>query len=125
MDDQEHTQNAAVSWMEECPVSISVCDPSGKILYMNKLSADAYLHLGGKLLIGSSMFECHPEPALTKLKELMDHKQSNVYTIEKNGIHKMVMQSPWYQDGAYAGYVEIIFQIPVEIPHYVRGKNND
>ena len=118
----ENRQGAAVDWMEECPVSIIVGDPSGRIVYMNSVAADAYLHMGGKLLIGSSMFECHPEPALTKLKELMENRQSNVYTIEKNGIHKMVMQSPWYQDGTYAGYIELIFQIPGEIPHFIRDK---
>jgi len=125
MNDQDNFQNAAVNWMEECALSIIVSDPSGKILYMNTVAADAYLHLGGKLLIGSSMFECHPEPALTKLKELMDQRHSNVYTIEKNGIHKMVLQSPWVQDGTYAGYIELIFPIPVEIPHYIRGTNRD
>ena len=125
MDEPENSQNAAVNWMEESPLSIIVSDPSGMIVYMNTVAANAYLHLGGKLLIGSSMFECHPEPALTKLKELMEQRHSNVYTIERNGIHKMVLQSPWYQDGTYAGYIELIFQIPVDIPHYIRGTNND
>ena len=40
--------------------------------------------------------------------------------IEKKGIKKFVYQSPWYQEGQYAGFVEFVLEIPFELPHFVR-----
>jgi hypothetical protein len=52
--------------------------------------------------------------------ELLGSRAKNVYTIEKNGVKKLIYQSPWYKDGEYAGFVEISLEIPLEIPHFVR-----
>jgi hypothetical protein len=117
---QENHQGAPVDWLEECPVSITVCDTGGIIVQMNQVAAESYRQWGGRQLIGTSMLDCHPELALTKLQELMDRQQRNVYTIEKNGIRKMILQTPWYQDGRYSGFVEMSFQIPLEVPHFIR-----
>jgi hypothetical protein len=43
-----------------------------------------------------------------------------VYTIEKNGVRKLIFQAPWFQDGKYAGLVELALEIPAEMPHFVR-----
>ena len=45
---------------------------------------------------------------------------SNCYTIEKNGVHKLIYQSPWYVKGEYGGLVEISVEIPNPMPHFVR-----
>ena len=45
---------------------------------------------------------------------------SNAYTIEKNGLKKMIYQTAWKQDGVVAGLVEISMVIPFEMPHYIR-----
>ena len=47
--------------------------------------------------------------------------ESNCYTIEKQGVRKMIYQTPWRDaSGAVAGLVEISMVIPEEMPHYVR-----
>ena len=46
--------------------------------------------------------------------------ESNAYTISKNGVRKMIYQTPWRRDGQIAGMVEISMVIPEEMPHYVR-----
>jgi hypothetical protein len=46
--------------------------------------------------------------------------QANVYTIEKDGVKKLIYQAPWYREGEYAGFVEISLEIPAEMPHFVR-----
>ena len=51
---------------------------------------------------------------------LLKKKQLNVYTIEKNGIKKLIYQSPWYVKGEFAGFVELSLEIPFEIPHFIR-----
>jgi hypothetical protein len=50
----------------------------------------------------------------------MDNRITNVYTIEKAGVKKLVYQAPWYKDGRYSGVVEISFEVPFELPHFVR-----
>ena len=114
----EDTLNHA--WVEEFPGTITVCDQDGIILEMNDKSAKSYEDEGGRKLIGSNLLACHPEPARSKTKQLLESAQPNIYTIEKNGIKKLVYQSPWYQGGKYAGIVELVLEIPFEMPHFVR-----
>ncbi|MCX6083162.1 MAG: diguanylate cyclase [Chloroflexi bacterium] len=107
-------------WIHEFPAAITVCDPDGIILEMNEKAAKTFEMDGGYALIGLNMLECHPEPARSKTARLLAAKERNVYTIQKNGIQKMIYQSPWFQRGLYAGFVEISLEIPSEIPHFVR-----
>lgn len=87
---------------------------------MNDRALEAFRDQGGEKLIGTNLMDCHPEPARTKLKELMERRQANVYTVEKGGIRKLVHQSPWYKDGKYAGFLELELELPRQIPHIIR-----
>lgn len=107
-------------WVQEFPVAITVCDREGIILAMNDRAAKAFQDEGGRNLIGTNVLDCHPEPARTKLKRLLQTQQTNVYTIEKGGVKKLIYQAPWYRDGVYCGYVELSLEIPGEMPHFVR-----
>jgi hypothetical protein len=64
--------------------------------------------------------QCHPAEAQEKLKKMLETHESNVYTIEKNGIKKMIYQSPWYEEGKFHGIVELSLELPAELPHFVR-----
>jgi transcriptional regulator with PAS, ATPase and Fis domain len=108
------------SWVGEFPGAITVCDVDGIILEMNDQAANGYAKDGGRALIGKNMLDCHPEPARTKTKRLLESKQKNVYTIEKKGVKKLIYQSPWYRDGKFAGLVELSLEIPFTLPHFVR-----
>lgn len=108
------------SWVQEFPVAITVCDPDGIILEMNDRAVKAYQDQGGIKLIGTNMLECHPEQARIKVQRLLETRQANVYTIEKAGVKKLIYQAPWYRDGTYSGFVELSFEIPVEMSHFVR-----
>lgn len=109
------------AWIKEFPAAVTITDPDGFILEMNDKAAETFAKDGGRALIGKNMFDCHPDPARGKLERLMDGRQVNVYTIEKNGVKKLIYQSPWYLNGEYAGFVEISLEIPFEMPHFVRG----
>ena len=108
------------TWIKEFPAAITVCDAAGIILEMNDKAAKTFEKDGGDQLIGSNMFDCHPDPARGKVERLLAAKAKNVYTIEKNGINKLIYQSPWYNDGEYAGFVELSLEIPSEMPHFIR-----
>ncbi len=89
-------------------------------MYMNEKSEHIFERDGGKDLIGKSVFDCHPEPASTKIKEMLSAGSTNVYTIEKNGKKKIIYQSPWRNENAVGGMIEISFEIPIEMNHFVR-----
>jgi transcriptional regulator with PAS, ATPase and Fis domain len=107
-------------WLEEFPGAVTVCDRQGTVLEMNSRAVETFQDDGGRALVGRSLLDCHPEPARTKLAALLASGVRNVYTIEKHGVRKLIYQSPWYRDGAYAGFVELSLEIPQEIPHFVR-----
>lgn len=104
----------------ELPFAITVCDVNAIILYMNDKSVQTFRKYGGAEIIGTSLFLYHHGNAALKLRELLDTATKNAYTIEKDGIKKMIYQSPWYKDGAFAGLIELSLEIPMEMPHFVR-----
>lgn len=109
-----------VPWAEQFPGGVTVCDTEGIIVYMNEKSAKIFEKDGGMALIGSNLYDCHPEPAAALLRELMANQRTNAYTIEKRGIKKMIYQAPWYRDGVFAGMVELSLEIPMDMPHFIR-----
>jgi len=109
-----------LNWIEEFPGAVTVCDAEGLILAMNAKATETYQSSGGAALIGTNLLDCHPEPSRTKVQELLRSGRPNVYTIEKNGVWKLIYQSPWYVAGDYRGLVELAMEIPAELPHFVR-----
>ena len=109
-----------MDWLKEINAAITICNNQGIIVYMNEKSGQVFETDGGKKLIGSNLFGCHPEPALTKLKEMLVDGSTNVYTIEKDGKKKIIYQSPWFNENTFGGMIEISFNIPDEMPHFIR-----
>ncbi len=107
-------------WIQEFPAAITVCDTKGIILSMNDKACISFAEDGGADLIGTNLLDCHPEMARTKVEKLLNSASSNVYTIEKGGIKKLIYQTPWFQNGEYAGLVELSLPIPFEVPHFNR-----
>ena len=113
---------SSADWISEFPAAITVCDSKGIVLAMNDKSSSTFAAEGGAKLIGTNLLDCHTAPARAKVEELLKSGRSNVYTIQKAGIKKLIYQSPWYEDGTYAGFVELSLPIPEEMPHFVRGE---
>jgi len=107
------------AWIREFPAAVTVCDRDGIILEMNDKSARTFASDGGYDLVGRNLLDCHPEPARTKLVGMLAGGRPNTYTIEKNGLKKLIHQTPWFRDGRYAGFVEFSFEIPVDLPHHL------
>lgn len=108
------------SWVQEFPAAITVTDSAGIILEMNEKARVSFGKEGGARLIGRNILDCHPEPARSKVARLLETRERNVYTIEKNGVRKMIYQSPWYEGGEYRGLVEISLEVPGAMPHFLR-----
>ncbi len=108
-------------WIKEIDIAITVCDKEGIILSMNDKALSTFKNDGGEKLLGTNVLDCHPEPSRTQLSGMLKNGTKNVYTIEKEGKKKLILQSPYSVGNEYAGFVEFSFEIPAEMKHFVRG----
>ena len=109
-------------WIELFPGAVTVCDTQGVILLMNRKAIKNFQSDGGKDLIGKNALDCHPAASQSKFKQLLENQQINMYTIQKNGIQKMIYQAPWFgANGRYGGIVELSLEMPAEMPNFNRG----
>lgn len=109
-----------VNWTDGFDGAITVCDRNGIVVYMNERSKVQFAKSGEGDLLGKSLIECHPEPARSLLLKMLAEPMPNSYSIEKNGVQKMIHQTPWMQEGEFNGVVEISYEIPKDLPHFVR-----
>jgi hypothetical protein len=108
------------NWLQEFPGAVTVCEKDGTILSMNDRAVQTFASDGGAALIGRNVLDCHPEPARVKLRAMLEAGLKNVYTIEKEGVKKLIYQAPWTVNGEYRGFVELSLEVPFELPHFAR-----
>jgi transcriptional regulator with PAS, ATPase and Fis domain len=107
-------------WSKELNIAITIMDAEGTIIYMNDKSAKTFEKDGGKNLIGKNLDSCHTERSNQIISKLLNNKETNAYTIEKNGVKKLIYQTPWYENEKCMGLVEFSLEIPFEMPHFLR-----
>ena len=85
------------SWIKSFPGAIIVCDTGGIILEMNDQAVESFREDGGSALIGKNLFDCHPEPARSRLEEMLKMERQNIYTVEKHGTqtHRFTQEQFW------------------------------
>ena len=111
------TRNDPIQWFEKLPCAVTVCDRGYTILYMNDKAAEGAAKDGGRALVGKTLMDCHPPKAQRKLKQVMASRRPNVYTVEKKGVKKVVLQAQWKERGRVGGLVEIYFERPSRMPN--------
>ena len=107
-------------YFEGADVAVTICAKDGTILDMNAKSKKTFLKPGMPEIIGQNVLDCHPEPARSLLADMLENPRTNVYTVEKEGVKKLIFQTPWYDDGEYAGFMELSMVLPDVIPNKVR-----
>jgi hypothetical protein len=107
-------------WVDGFPGAVTVCGMDGTILEMNDRAKETFAKYGGAALIGKDLRDCHPPAARARIDAMLATGEPNAYTIEKNGIRKLIYQVPWFIDGKRAGLVELSLEIPAEMPHFKR-----
>ena len=105
-------------WAKEMNCAVTVCDKEGIIIYMNDKAKDTFAKHGD--LIGKSLIPCHNDNSRAIIAKLLETGGTNAYTIQKNGLKKMIYQTVWKENGEVAGLVEISMVIPENLPHYIR-----
>lgn len=109
-----------LAWLDGIAVAATVCDRQGRCLYLNQQAATVFAKAGEHALVGQNLLDCHDEPARSRFAAQLASPTPNTYTVEKNGVRKLIHQIPWYAEGAFAGVVELSFELPPELPHHVR-----
>lgn len=113
-----NTGNIIPDWAKEMNCAVTVCNTEGIILYMNDKAKATFAKHGD--LIGKNLMGCHNDRSKDIIRDLLETGGSNAYTIEKEGLRKMIYQTAWSVDGKVAGLVEISMVIPSDMPHYIR-----
>ena len=107
-------------YFEGADVAVTICDKEGIILDMNAKSRRTFLKPGAEELVGKNVLDCHPEPARSLLADMLENPRTNVYTVEKEGVKKLIFQCPWYDSAEYAGFMELSMVLPEGMPNRVR-----
>lgn len=117
----ENIGSVVPDWAFRMNCAVTVADADCRIIYMNERSRQTFAARGGASLIGHSLMEYHNERSKGIIRRLLADGGINVYTIEKEGVRKMIFQSAWFDgEGRVGGLVELSMVIPEEMPHYVR-----
>jgi len=107
-------------WHRNSVAAITVCNANAEIIYMNSKARQTFKKYGDDL-IGRSLYEYHSEHSAQIIRRLLSEGGTNVYSIEKNGIKKLIHQSAWLDDeGRVGGLTEISVELPAEMPHFIR-----
>jgi transcriptional regulator with PAS, ATPase and Fis domain len=117
---KDDSTDAVFAWLDGIALAATACDRQGICLYMNEHAAKQFAKDGGRALVGKSLLDCHPEPARSRFADQLASPSPNTYTVEKNGLRKIIHQIPWYKGGDFAGVVELSFVLPESLPHFVR-----
>ena len=107
-------------YFEKADVAVTVCAKDGTILDMNAKSCRTFLKPGEEPILGKNVLDCHPEPARSLLADMLQNPRTNAYTVEKEGVKKLIYQCPWYDGDTYAGFVELSIVLPENMPNRVR-----
>lgn len=116
-------------WAAKCGFAVTICDCDATVIYMNEKSKATFAKHGN--MIGKNLKECHSPKSWEMIVKLLAEGASNSYTITKNGVNKLIHQTPWFTDDkekgicladgrVVGGLVELSIVIPQDMPHYNR-----
>ncbi len=108
-------------WAKELPMAVTITDKTGIVTYMNDKSIETFEKYGGASIIGTELNQWHSANSVEIINSMIEENKTNSYTISKNGVKKLIHQTPYFENGEYAGLVEFSIVIPEEMPHFDRG----
>ncbi len=107
-----------MDYFNDLNIAITICDKEGKVVYLNQKAKKTFQKDDN--FIGENLKQCHSDASWNKLLDLIKNSNTNAYTIEKNGIKKLIYQTPWYNQHEIAGIIEFSFELPDVLPHFKR-----
>lgn len=117
----ENVVDLVPDWAFRMNCAVTVADADCNIIYMNERSRQTFANRGGGALIGHNLMDYHNDRSKSIIRRLLAEGGTNAYTIEKDGLRKMIFQTAWFSaEGKVAGLVELSMVIPAAMPHYIR-----
>ena len=77
-------------WAEEIGCGVTVSDLDSVVIYQNKRARKIFESYGN--LIGKNLKDCHSAKSWEMIQRFLETGESNSYTIEKNGVKKLIHQ---------------------------------
>jgi transcriptional regulator with PAS, ATPase and Fis domain len=108
------------SWFDLLEAAITICDREGIIVYMNQRSVETFEKDGGSTLLGQNLLDCHSPASAQQIRLMLKEHRENIYTIEKNGLKKIIIQKPVFDGNRFDGLIEMSFVLPADMPHFKR-----
>lgn len=113
--------NKIPDWVTTFPGAVTVSDSCHKVVYMNDAAAETWAGRGGRDLVGTDLLACHNSHSRGIIEKLLGTGGSNVYTVEKKGVKKLIYQSAWRNsEGIVSGLIEVSLVLPADMPHFIR-----
>ena len=113
--------NSMPDWVTGFPGGVTVSDANNKVIFMNDAAARTWESKGGKDLVGKDLSSCHNEHSREIIANLLATGGTNIYTIEKGGVRKLIYHCAWRDSsGKVAGLVDLSLVLPDEIPSFDR-----
>ena len=79
-------------WAYGMNCAVTVADADCNIIYMNERSRLTFANRGGADLIGHNLMDYHNDNSKAIIRRLLAEGGTNAYTIEKEGVRKMIFQ---------------------------------
>ena len=89
MNEQFKDIEEALAWAEGTHCAITVCDLEGKVIFMNERSR-ATFDKEGRTMLGQNLMPCHSAKSQEKIRHMIATDTVNCYTIDKQGVKKMI-----------------------------------
>ena len=105
-----------IEWAKEVNFAITVTDINDNIIYMNNKSNATF----SNIKIGDNLAKCHNQNSNEIINNIKKENITNTYTIQKDGIKKIIHQTPWYSNGVVSGIVELSIVLPDNMSHHNR-----
>lgn len=112
------SSNLIPEWAEALTCAVTICNADGTIIFMNERSRQTFGHHGD--LIGKNLFDYHQPASIEKIRHMLATGDDNTYKVVKNGVSKLIHQTPWRIDGKIAGMVELSIVLPEDMKTIVR-----
>ncbi len=111
---KQHMKN--FEFFDTVNFAVTVCDKEGIVLYQNNRA----IGRDGNV-VGQNLYGCHPESANKMIRHMMETGESNTYQIIRHGKHKLLHQTPWFDNnGNVAGLIEVAIDLPDNLPVFDR-----
>ena len=108
-------------YLENAAFAATVCDKEGTVLYQNVRARERD---GG--VVGKNLYNCHSPKSREMIRHMIETGESNTYEIIRHGRHKLLHQTPWYEQpgGEVSGLIEVAIDLPDEYPTFDRDQKS-